>query len=100
MHEEALLRDLRRKLIEVAREAGAPVRRVRIRVGALSHVTEESLRRRWSEVVDGTPARDARLEVELSRDPADPAAQGVYLVDLTVEDPAAGAGRPRPPPSS
>jgi hydrogenase nickel incorporation protein HypA/HybF len=93
MHEEALLADLRRKLIEVTRrEGGSPVRRVRLAVGALCHVTPDALRRRWPEVVDGTPAQGATLEVTVSEDPADPGAQSVRLVDLTVEE------RPDAPP--
>jgi hydrogenase nickel incorporation protein HypA/HybF len=102
MHEEALLRDLRRKLIEVTQGAeDAPVRRVRVWVGALSHVSAEALRGRWAEVVAGTPAQGARLEVDVSSDPEDPAAQGVRLVELTIEEPESGTapGR-RPPPSS
>ena len=88
MHEEALLRDLRRKIVEVARREGdAPVLRVRLWVGALSHVTPEGLRRRWPEVVAGTPAEDARLEIDLSDRESDPGAQSIRLVDMTVDDP-------------
>ncbi|MGA8543507.1 MAG: hydrogenase/urease maturation nickel metallochaperone HypA [Thermoplasmata archaeon] len=87
MHEEALLKDLRRKLLEITqREGNPPVRRVRLRVGALSHVTPESLQRRWPEVVDGTSARGALLEVEVADDAADPSAQSIRLVELTVDD--------------
>jgi hydrogenase nickel incorporation protein HypA/HybF len=101
MHEEALLRDLRRKLIEVTQGAnGAPVRFVRVWVGALSHVSAESLQGRWPEVVAGTPAQGARLEVDVSSDPEDPAAQGVRLVELTVEEPGDGPAGRRPSSSS
>jgi hydrogenase nickel incorporation protein HypA/HybF len=90
MHEERLLKDLRRKIQEVAHAEGdAPIRRVRLWVGALAHVTPETLRRRWPEVVADTPAEDGRLEIDVSDDPTDPAAQGIRLVELTVdEDPA------------
>ena len=87
MHEETLLRDLRRKIIEVARNEGNPsVRRVRIWIGPLAHVTPESLRRRWSEVVSGTPAENSSLQVDLSDDTADPAAQTLRLVEMTIDD--------------
>ena len=87
MHEEALLRDLRRKLQEVAHAEGdVPVRRVRLWVGALAHVTPATLRARWAQVVAGTPAEDGRLEVEVSEDTADPDAQGIRIVDVTVDD--------------
>ena len=94
MHEEALLRDLRRKIREVAHQQGdLPVRGVRIWIGALAHVTPESLRGRWPEVVAGTPAEAARLAIDVSEDTSDPHAQGIRLVELTVEDgtPPAGA---------
>ena len=95
MHEETLLRDLRRKIQEVARQEGdVPIRRVRVWVGALSHVRPRTLEERWPDVVDGTPAQGSRLEVEASDDPTDPVAQGVRLVELSVDDLAApGSGR-------
>ena len=94
MHEEALLRDLRRKLLEVARKEGdRPVRRVRLWVGALAHTTPEGLRRRWPEVVTGTPAEGATLEITVSDDLSDPAAQGIRLVEIAVDE-GAGASVP------
>jgi len=96
MHEEALLRDLRRKIQEVARTEGdAPIRRVRLWVGALAHVTPATLRVRWPEVVAGTPAEGGRLEIDVSDDPSDPAAQGIRLVELAVDD----GPPPSPPPA-
>ncbi len=93
MHEEALLRDLRRKVQELAKlEPGAEISRVALWVGALSHVTEETLRSRWPTVVEGTSARTARLEVEVSNDLDDPRASGIVLVELDVRNP----DRPRP----
>jgi hydrogenase nickel incorporation protein HypA/HybF len=88
MHEEALLRDLRRKLVELSsRDRGVSIRRVRLWVGALAHVSPEALRRRWSEVVDGTPAGSAELDLVISDDPAHPDAQGIRLVEIGVEEP-------------
>jgi len=91
MHEETLLRDLRRKVCEVA-PAGGKVRIVRVRlwVGALAHITPDSIRRRWPEVVADTSAAECELDIELSPDPSDPAAQGVRLVDMIADD---GPGR-------
>jgi hydrogenase nickel incorporation protein HypA/HybF len=87
VHEEAMLQDLRRKLVEVAgREGGVRVARVRLWVGALSHVSEEQLRREWPRVVEGTPAQSASLDVTASRDLQDPRAQGLVLVSLDVEE--------------
>lgn len=87
MHEEAMLQDLRRKLVEVtAREAAPRVVRVRLWLGALSHVSEEQLRREWPRIVDGTPAESAALDLTTSRDFEDPRAQGLVLVSLDMEE--------------
>lgn len=89
MHEEALFRDLRRRLEAVAAEQRVTrIRAVSIWVGALSHVTEASVRARWDETVRGSPAEGARLSVEVSEDPSDPRAQGVVLRDVAVEETA------------
>jgi len=37
-------------------------------------------------VVADTPAQGGRLEIDVSNDPSDPAAQGIRLVELTVDD--------------
>jgi hydrogenase nickel incorporation protein HypA/HybF len=83
MHEEAVMRDLLRKIDEVARANGIPrVHRVRIWVGALSHFTESSLRDRWALASAGTVAEGAGLELEVSENRFDPRAQGVVLVSV------------------
>ena len=86
MHEEALLKDLRRKIEEIAAaQAARRITRIVLWVGALSHFTEEHLREDWSRVVSGTPAEGAALEVECSNDLNDPRAQKVVLVRVGVE---------------
>jgi hydrogenase nickel incorporation protein HypA/HybF len=95
MHEEALLRDLRRKLVEIARrEHVERISRVALWVGALAHVSEETLRTRWDGTVEGTPAEHAGLEIQFSSDLDDPRAQGIVIthVDVTdsLEDPSPG----------
>jgi hydrogenase nickel incorporation protein HypA/HybF len=85
MHEEALFRDLRRKVAEVSEgEQARRVVRVKVWVGALSHVTESRLRASWPSIVQGTPAEASQLEVDLSQDPLDPRAQFVILASLDV----------------
>jgi hydrogenase nickel incorporation protein HypA/HybF len=87
MHEEALLRDLRRKLEEISRNENVDrITRVRIRLGALCHVSPESLRGRWSLLVADSRAAGAALEVERAADPHDPRAQDVVLVEVGVAD--------------
>ncbi len=95
MHEEALLRDLVRKVEEVARAHRVErVERVRLWVGALSHLTEGTLRARWSMATIGSVAEGSGLEVESSLDVHDPRAQGVVLQSLTPRSPWKGSGHP------
>lgn len=86
MHEEALLKDVIRKAEEVARQQGATrVTRVRIWVGARSHLGGPELRARWMAAVRGTALSAAEIEVESSTDRADPNAEGVMLRSLDVD---------------
>ncbi|MCI4325057.1 MAG: hydrogenase maturation nickel metallochaperone HypA [Thermoplasmata archaeon] len=85
MHEEAMLRDLRRKLVEVGRtESVDRFSVVRLWVGALAHTSETTLRDRWPTTVAGTPAEGSRLDVERSDDVHDPRAGGIVLVRVEV----------------
>ncbi|MGD0250499.1 MAG: hydrogenase maturation nickel metallochaperone HypA [Thermoplasmata archaeon] len=86
MHEKAVLRDLLRKVDEVARANGSSrLTRVRLWVGALSHFSESSLRDHWNDAVPGTVAEGAKLELEVSDDRTDPRAQGVVLVSVDAD---------------
>jgi len=86
MHEEALLRDLVRKALEVARqERAGRVTRVRIWVGALSHLAGPELEARWTNAVRGTALEGARVDLELSPDRTDPNAEAVMLRSLDVD---------------
>jgi hydrogenase nickel incorporation protein HypA/HybF len=86
MHEEALFRDLRRKLLEAGETPGLRrVTRVRIWIGALSHVGEPRLREEWPRLTAGTRAEGAALVVTLSDDLTDPRSQGVVLESLDVD---------------
>lgn len=97
MHEEALLRDLLSKVEEVARAHGlVRVRRVRLWVGAFSHLSEEQLRARWALAGAGTVAEGSTLDLEVSDDLADPRAQEVVLrsLDGSAGEEAGGLGPP------
>lgn len=91
MHEEALFRDLRRELDALVRREDADrLARVRIWLGALSHVTEARLRSAWPALVAGGPAEGAALEVEVSADPTDRHAGHVVIRSVGL------TGRERP----
>jgi len=86
MHEEAMLRDVVRKAEEVARgEPSARVTRVRLWVGARSHLGGPELRDRWANAVHGTALAGAVVEIETSSDAANPNADRVILRSLDVD---------------
>ncbi len=87
MHEEALLRELCARVDAVAREHGlVRVVRVRLWVGALSHLEDDAARSRWAEIARGTRGSGAALEITRSTDLEDPRAQTVVLLDLVGDD--------------
>ena len=86
MHESAVMKDLRAKLVEIARTGGR-IRTARLWVGALSPVAAEAIRSHWSEVVTGTPAEGSELVVEVSEDLTDPRARSIVLREVGVEGP-------------
>jgi hydrogenase nickel incorporation protein HypA/HybF len=93
MHEEALLRDVLRKVEEVARaDPHARIVRARVWVGALSHFSESGLRNRWPTATRGTVAEGSEVEVRVSTDPHDPRAGELVLENVTLADPDSGPG--------
>ncbi len=86
MHERAVLQDLIREIESVARaESANRVASVRVRVGALSHMTPEHFLEHFEEASLGTVAEGAAVEVEASDDVYEPRAQGVVLQSVEVE---------------
>ncbi len=97
MHEEALMRDLRRKVEELSRGAGgAAILRASVALGPLAHVDEPRLRQLWARAMAGGPAEAAVLEVELLPSPTDPRAASLLLRTVTF---GPAAVRPSPPSS-
>jgi hydrogenase nickel incorporation protein HypA/HybF len=86
MHEEAMLRDVIRKAEEVARESGpGRVTRVRLWVGARSHLAGPELEARWVHAVHGTALSGARVDIEVSRDAAHPNAESIVLQSVDLD---------------
>ena len=91
MHERALMTDLLREIEGVARADGAMrVTRVSVRLGALSHFTQEHFREHFVDASRGTLAEGAVVDAVLADDLADPRAAGVVLESLEVELPESG----------
>ena len=95
MHEEALVRDLRRKLDELSRaHRSEAIVRARVAVGPLSHLDEPRLRELWTRVMAGGPAAEAELIVETPAALDGPDAASVVLRSVTFsEGEAPGAPR-------
>ncbi len=86
MHEQSLMADLLRRVDVVAQQHGAAkVRTVRVRVGALAHISAEHLREHFAAAAAGTVASTARLEVTAGSDADDAHAQEVLLESVEIE---------------
>lgn len=88
MHEFHLIRDVMRRVEDVSRDnGGGRVVGVRLRLGALAHISAEHLREHFVEAAAGTVAEGATVEIEFNPDPDHPDAQDIVLesVDLETE---------------
>ena len=91
MHERALMTDLMREIDVVARADGATrVTRISVRLGALSHFTQEHFREHFVDASRGTLAEGATVDAALADDLDDPRANGVVLESVEVEVPEPG----------
>ena len=85
MHEMSLLRDLLGKLDQIsASEGGAKIVRVRVWLGAFSHISADHFREHFEEATAGGVADGAELEVEESDDESHPDAQEIVLRTVEV----------------
>lgn len=87
MHEARLVRDLVSRIGQVAdEEHSESIDRVRVEIGALSHVTPESFQGQFELISHGTPAEHAALDITRSADQNAPDARDVRLVSVTVHE--------------
>jgi hydrogenase nickel incorporation protein HypA/HybF len=87
MHETALVRDIVRRIDELARATSA--RRVtgaKVWLGALSHLSAEHFREHFAVEARDTLAAEAVLDIEASDDPNDPQAQHVRLESVRLDE--------------
>ncbi len=86
MHEFSLINDLMRKIESIAREhGGRRIVSVKVRLGALSHISPGHFREHFIQAAAGTVAAGARLDIEQHQDEADPRAQDILLEIVEVE---------------
>lgn len=85
MHEFSLMADLLRKIEQLAKDADAnKVTAVKVRLGALSHITPDHFREHFEEAIVGTVADGAKLDVEQCDDEHDPNAQDILLDSVDI----------------
>jgi hydrogenase nickel incorporation protein HypA/HybF len=85
MHELSLMANLLEKIDEIAIEQHADrVVRVKVRLGALAHISADHFRGHFVDGTKGTKAEGARLDVEISEDTDDPNAQDILLDSIEV----------------
>lgn len=86
MHEFSLMNDLMRKIESVARENGARrIIGVRVKLGALAHISPEHFREHFLEAAANTVAAGARLELDQLKDETDARAQDILLESVEME---------------
>jgi hydrogenase nickel incorporation protein HypA/HybF len=87
MHEQSLMADLMRKINAIGEEQRAKkITCVKVRLGALSHMSAEHFREHFVLAAKGSCAENAQLDIELSTDLNDPHAQDIMLDSVEVEE--------------
>jgi len=87
VHELTLMAGIMRKVERVAQEEDARrVTGVRLRLGALAHISPEHLREHFDLAARGTVAEGARVDVEVMQDVRDPDAQEIILCSVEVQE--------------
>jgi hydrogenase nickel incorporation protein HypA/HybF len=87
MHERALMERVVRQVLAIAAaEAATRVTAVRVRLGALSHMTPEHFADHFREAAKGTIAEGARIRAILDTDIHAPHAQGVLVESIEIEE--------------
>jgi len=88
MHEHSLLKDLIRKIETVAHENRTErVLSVRVKLGALAHISPDHFREHFTHAVVGTLAEGAKVEIETLTDISDPQAQDIILDSVELVEP-------------
>lgn len=88
MHEFSLMADLFRKIREISnRNDNRKIVMVRVKLGALSHITPQHFEEHFIEFSKCTPADGAKIEIIQLEDRNDPDAQSILLesVDLDAQ---------------
>lgn len=91
MHEMTLLRDIFRKIDEVAKANDAErVVAVTLELGCLAHISADHLREHFEHESVGQVCEGARLMINETKDPNHPHAQEIILRDLEIAESPVG----------
>ncbi len=87
MHEFSLLANLMSKINTIAQEQNLDkVIAVKVKLGALSHISADHFREHFVHSAQGTVAEGARLDIEVLTDTTDPQAQEILLDSIEVPE--------------
>ncbi len=87
MHEFSLLKDLLNKMKIIARDNNSDkVIGVKVKLGALAHISPDHFRGHFEQAVKGTIAEGAKLEIETLTDMSDPHAQEIILESVEIAE--------------
>ncbi len=87
MHEQSLMTDLMKKINAIALQQQAKkIVQVKIRLGALSHISADHFREHFFLAAEGSCAEQAQLDIEVMTDLNDPHAQEIILDSVEIEE--------------
>lgn len=87
MHEQSLMNDLMNKINSISKlQNNKKIVCVKIKLGALSHISAEHFREHFVISSKGSSAENAQLDIEEMINPDDPNAQEIILESVEVED--------------
>jgi hydrogenase nickel incorporation protein HypA/HybF len=87
MHEMSLMADLFKKLDRLAAaQGGGRITKVRVKLGALAHISPDHFREHFDQASPGTPVASASLEVWQDDDTKADDAGDIVLESIDVED--------------
>lgn len=87
MHEIGIFKDLIRKIAMISQQnAGKRILKMKIQLGALSHLSAPHFQHHFDEFSAGTAAENAEIEIIVDTDEHHPRAQDVVLLSVDIEE--------------
>jgi len=87
MHEQSLMADLMRKILSVSlANGGCKVAGLKVKLGALAHISPEHFMKHFVEAAKDTVAEGARVDIEVETDTTDPRAQDIWVDSVELEE--------------